>query len=85
MYCIAVVRKGQEPDRRTCGAEGIEDAVYGILRSQNATVTDADQLGIRGLIAGAQAMCDEQGFAALEFGDAAVTVRPAPPVPADPS
>ncbi|WP_372344716.1 hypothetical protein [Streptomyces sp. KL116D] len=85
MYRIAVVRKGQDPDRRICGVEGIEDAIYGILRAEKASVTEADQLGIRGLIAGAQAMCDEQGFAALEFGGAAVTVRPAPPQPEDPS
>lgn len=76
MYRIAIVRKGQDPDLRTCGLEGIEDAVYGIIRAEGSKVTEADHLGIRGLVAGAQAMCDEQGFAALEFGKAAVTIRP---------
>ena len=76
MYRILIIRKGQPADRRICDAEELKHAVYGLLDAESATVTDADRLGIDGMVAAARAMADDDGFAALEFGGAAITIRP---------
>jgi hypothetical protein len=76
VYRIAIIRKGQPANRQTCNGDGLKDAVYGLLSAENATITDADRLGIDGLLAAARAMADEDGFAALEFCDAKMTIRP---------
>lgn len=81
MYRIAIVRKGQQTERRTGGTQDIEDAVYEVLRTEKAADTEADLVAIRGLIAEALTMCEAEGFAALQFGSAAVTIRPALPQP----
>lgn len=76
MHRIAIVRKGQQTERRICDAQGIEAAVYEVLRTEKAASTEADLVAIRGLIAEAVSLCETQGFAALKFGNSAVTIRP---------
>ncbi|MEW2402102.1 hypothetical protein [Streptomyces sp. NPDC046862] len=83
MHRIAIVRKGQQPERRIGNAQDIEDAVYEVLSTEKAATTENDLVAIRGLIGQAVAMCETEGFAALKFGNSAVTIRPAPPQPED--
>lgn len=76
MYRIAIVRKGQQTERRIGDAQGIEDAVYEVLRTEKAAGTETDLVAIRGLIAEAMSLCEAECFAALKFGNSAVTIRP---------
>lgn len=80
MYNVAIVRKGQPADRRTCsnGAE-LRDVVYEVIRSEGSTITDDDHTGLITLTGEARDMADTRGFAALQFGAAAITIRPAKP------
>lgn len=78
MYRIAIVRPGQPAERRTATTGGdLRDAVYDLLRSQGGTIADNDHSGLIALIGDARSTADIHGFAALEFGDAAITIRPA--------
>lgn len=79
MYRIAIVRKGQQTERSIGDAQGIEDAVYAILRTETATSAETDAVAIRGLITEATSLCEAQGFAAIKFGNSAVTIRTAQP------
>lgn len=78
MYRIAIVRKGQPADRRTCGDRigDILDIVFGVIRAEGSTITDADHGPLTKLAANARNRADNDGFAALEFGTAAITIRP---------
>lgn len=78
MYRIAIVRKGQPADRRkSTGGGDLRDIVWEVIRAEGSTITDADHAGLMNLIGNAQNMADNEGFAALEFGSAAITIRPA--------
>lgn len=78
MYRIAIVRKGQPADRRTCTTGGeLRDIVWEVIRSEGSVITDADHAGLMKLVGNARDMADIEGFAALEFGGAAITIRPA--------
>ncbi|MCX4792554.1 hypothetical protein OG369_43035 [Streptomyces sp. NBC_01221] len=80
MYRIAIVRKGQPADRRTAAGPGeLRDVVYGVIRAEGSTITDADHSGLIELIGSARDMADIEGFAGLEFGAASITIRPATP------
>ncbi|MFE9491453.1 hypothetical protein ACFYNF_34290 [Streptomyces sp. NPDC006641] len=77
MYRIAVVRKGQPTDRRTAAGPGqLRDVVYGVIRAEGSVITDADHSGLIELIGNARDMADIEGFAALTFGTASITIRP---------
>lgn len=86
MYRIAIVRKGQTADHRTCQSPGeLRDAVYEVIRAEGSKITDDDHSGLIALIGDARSMADIEGFAALEFGAAAITIRPGPaPAPTFP-
>jgi hypothetical protein len=87
MYRIAIVRKGQPADIRTCGDRIGEllDIVFETIRAEGSTIADADHTPLTFLAADARAMADNDGFAALEFGNAAITIRPGPaPAPTFP-
>lgn len=86
MYRIAIVRKGQPADRRTCTTPGeLRDIVWETIRAEGSTITDADHAGLTELIGSARDMADVEGFAALEFGAAAIVIRPEPaPAPTFP-
>ncbi|WP_405888855.1 hypothetical protein OG762_36890 [Streptomyces sp. NBC_01136] len=80
MYRIAIVRKGQPADRRTCTTPGeLRDIVWEVVRAEGSTITDADHAPLMELTANARNMADNEGFAALEFGAAAITIRPDQP------
>jgi hypothetical protein len=82
MYRIAIVRKGQPADRRTCDGRGeLRDIVWEVIRAQGSTITDADHAPLMQLIGNARNLADNEGFAALEFGTTGITIRPGP-VPA---
>lgn len=77
MYRIAIVRKGQPADRRICDGRGeLRDIVWEVIRAEGATITDADHAPLMELAANARNLADNEGFAALEFGSAAITIRP---------
>ncbi|MDK0525066.1 hypothetical protein [Streptomyces sp. ML-6] len=77
MYRIAIVRKGRPTDRHTAGGPGeLRDVVYGVIRAEGSVITDADHSGLIELIGNARDMADIEGFAALTFGAATVTIRP---------
>lgn len=79
MYRIAIVRKGQDADRRTCASTGeLRDVVWEVIRSEGGTITEADHSGLIALVGSARDQADVDGFAALEFGRAAITIRPTP-------
>jgi hypothetical protein len=86
MYRIAIIRKDQPADRHTCTTPGeLRDIVWEVIRSEGSIITDADHAGLMKLIGGARDMADIEGFAALEFGNAAITIRPGPaPAPTFP-
>ncbi|WP_405883641.1 hypothetical protein OG747_36670 [Streptomyces sp. NBC_01384] len=86
MYRIAIVRKGQPADRRTCTTLGeLRDIVWEVVRAEGSVITDADHGPLMELTANARNMADNEGFAALEFGGAAITIRPGPaPTPTFP-
>lgn len=79
MYRIAIVRKGQNCDVRMCGDRvgDLLDIVFEVIRAEGSTITDADHGPLTTLAANARNMADNEGFAALEFGKAAITIRPA--------
>jgi hypothetical protein len=78
MYRIAIVRKGQPADLRTASTGGeLRDVVYDMIRTEGSTISDADHSGLIALIGDARSLADTEGFAALKFGTAAVTIRPA--------
>jgi hypothetical protein len=81
MYRIAIIRKGQTPDVRTCGDRIGEllDIVFEVIRAEGSTITDADHGPLTQLAANARNMADNEGFAALEFDGAAITIRAAAP------
>jgi hypothetical protein len=81
VYRIAIVRKGQPADIRTCGDQigALLDVVFEVIRAEGSTITDADHSPLTRLAANARNMADNDGFAALEFGSAAITIRPAAP------
>jgi hypothetical protein len=76
MYRIAVCRKGQPAQQRTANAGELRTAVYELIESQGSRVTEKDHSGIGALIDDARAMAEADGFAALEFEGAAITIRP---------
>jgi hypothetical protein len=77
VYRIAIVRKGQPADRRICDGRGeLRDIVWEVIRAEGATITDADHAPLMELAANARNLADNEGFAALEFGSAAITIRP---------
>ena len=78
MYRIAIIRKGQPTDRRTCGDRVGEllDIVFEVIRAEGSTITDDDHGPLTKLAASARDRAFNDGFAALEFGDAAITIRP---------
>lgn len=79
MYRIAIVRKGQPADRHTCTTPGeLRDIVYDVIRAEGSEIGDDDHSGLIALIGNARSMADIEGFAALEFGSAAITIRPGP-------
>jgi len=86
MYRIAIVRKGQPTDRRTCTSSGeLRDIVWEVIRAEGSVITDADHAGLIALVGTARDQADIEGFAALEFGNAAITIRPGPaPAPTFP-
>jgi hypothetical protein len=87
MYRIAICRKGQpNPDRRTCATGGeLRDIVWEVIRAEGGAISDDDNAGLIKLVGNARDMADIEGFAALEFGDAAITIRPGPaPAPTFP-
>lgn len=80
MYRIAIVRKGQPADRRTCDGRGqLRDIVDEVIRAEGGTIADADRVAIDWMAADALAMADNEGFAALDLGAAAITIRTGPP------
>jgi hypothetical protein len=86
MYRIAIIRNDQPTDRRTCTGPGeLRDIVWETIRAEGGTITDADHAGLMKLVGTARDQADVEGFAALEFGDAAITIRPGPaPAPTFP-
>jgi hypothetical protein len=77
VYSIAIVRKGQPADRRICKTGGdLRDVVYEVIRSEGSEITDGDHSGLIRLIGNARSMADTEGFSALEFGSAAIAIRP---------
>lgn len=86
MYRIAIVRKGQPTDRRTCTTPGeLRDIVWKVIRAEGSVITDADHAGLMKLVGNARDQADIEGFAALEFGSAGITIRPGPkPAPTFP-
>ncbi|MGW3932910.1 hypothetical protein ACWECC_33175 [Streptomyces microflavus] len=78
MYVIAIVRKSQPAERHTCtSTEGLRDAVDELVRTEGGNISD--RAGLAALIDNAAAMVDADGFAALTFKTAALTIRPAAP------
>ncbi|MFB7763673.1 hypothetical protein [Streptomyces xiamenensis] len=76
MYRIAIVRKGQLAERRICTGDELQEVVYALIRSQGSTIGDGDHAGLSRVIGAARSLADGEGFAALEFGSGAVTIRP---------
>lgn len=77
MYRIAIVRKGQPADRRTCDGRGeLRDIVWEVIQTEGSTISDADHAPLMAMVAAARDQADNEGFAALEFGAAAITIRP---------
>jgi hypothetical protein len=77
MYRIAIIRTDQPIERRTCTTGGdLRDAVYGLIRAEGVEIADSDHAGLIAMVGDARSMADIEGFAALEFGDAAITIRP---------
>jgi len=78
MLRIAIVRKGQPADRRTC-ANGADllDVIHEVIRAEGSEAPAADTPGTVRLLADIRRMVDTEGFAALEFGATALTIRPA--------
>lgn len=78
MYTVAVKHPGKPLDRRTCTTGGeLRDAAYELIRSQGSVITDADHSGLIALVGEARSTADIEGFAALIFGDAWMTIKPA--------
>lgn len=78
MYRVAIVRKGQPAERHTATTGGdLRTIVYDLIRSQGGTIGDGDHTGLIAMVGHARSMAHIDGFAALEFGDTAVTIRPA--------
>ncbi|HEY6117126.1 MAG TPA: hypothetical protein VI172_14335 [Candidatus Dormibacteraeota bacterium] len=76
MYRIAIVRKGQPADRRTASTgRELRDIAWETLHAEGHPVTDYGTF--TDMVADARRMADTDGFAALEFGAAAITIRPA--------
>lgn len=77
MYRIVIGQKGKPAERRTSTtSDELRDAAYDLIRAQGSTVADEDHAGVTQLVAAAQAMADDEGFAALEFGSGWITIRP---------
>ena len=77
MYRVAIVREGRPIERRTCASGGeLRDTVYELIRSQGGEIADGDHSGLIALVGDARSMADIEGFAALEFGTASITIRP---------
>jgi hypothetical protein len=78
MYRIAIIRKGQPADRRTCDGRGeLRDIVWETIRAEGGTITDDGHGTLMELTADARNRADNDGFAAIDFGTAAITIRPA--------
>lgn len=76
-YRIALVRKGQPIERTTCTDETeLRDAVYDMVRTEGSKISNSDHTHLTALIGQARQAADADGFAALEFGTAALTIRP---------
>ncbi|NUR04245.1 MAG: hypothetical protein HOY79_49415 [Streptomyces sp.] len=76
MYRVTIIRKGQPADRRTATTGGdLRNIVYDVIRAEGSEITDSDHSGLIRLIGNARSMADVDGFAALEFGDTAITIR----------
>jgi hypothetical protein len=86
VYRIAIVRKGQPTDRRTAIAgSDLRDIVWEVIRAEGSVITDADHGPLIEMVGAARSQADIEGFAALEFGGAAITIRPGPaPAPTFP-
>lgn len=77
MYRIAIVPKGKPAERHTItSGDELLDAVYDLIRSQGSTIADSDHAGLIAVVSNACSMADIEGFAALEFGTATITIRP---------
>ncbi|MFI7293976.1 hypothetical protein [Streptomyces sp. NPDC050121] len=86
MYRIAIVRKGQPADRRTCTTLGeLQEVVREVIRADGGTITDADDTALAWMARDAYTMAADEGFAAIELGAASITIRPGPaPTPTFP-
>jgi hypothetical protein len=77
MYRIAIVCKNQPADRRTASTgRELRDIVWETLQAEGHLV--ADYGTFTDMVADARRMADIEGFAALEFGSAGITIRPGP-------
>jgi hypothetical protein len=78
MYTVAIKHPDKPLDRRTCTTGGdLRNAAYELIRSQGTVIADADHSGLIALIGDARSTAELEGFAALTFGDAWMTIRPA--------
>lgn len=77
MYTVTVIRKDQEPQRTPCVTGGdLRNAIYPVVRAEWGDISDGYHRGLITAISDARSMADIEGFAALEFGTAAITIRP---------
>ncbi|MEU6016911.1 hypothetical protein ABZ826_23535 [Streptomyces sp. NPDC047515] len=77
MYRVAIVRKGQPADRRTCASsKELRTVVFDLIRAEGRTITDADHSTLIRMVGDARDLADIKGFAALEIGAASLTIRP---------